>query len=324
VSRFTVIIPLLSDTPTEAFEETLASVLVHKPDGTEVLIANATRYSDPWDTVTEGTVFIASDHLSNPMEVLNKAVLQSQGDILHILYPGTEVSAYWTQNILQLFEQSGLGIAIPCVYDRRKPKRIFSLGIHYKPEGVLRTIRRSQWAEAAQKRIVPHISAMFIRKKALTQIGLFDTSFIPQISYVDAAMRVVEQGWEIAVDRECRITVRPNYLPATNAFTWGVQTERLYFRWFGQNSTLMALGKHFGSFGVDFWRHLPKFKAFQILFGRLIGLFFFGEMLPFFKRTRKTVPKTCHCSAELPFAASIPAEFISQPEYDSSPVKKAV
>ncbi|MDR2439891.1 MAG: hypothetical protein LBE12_11045 [Planctomycetaceae bacterium] len=322
MSRFTVIIPLLSDTPTEAFEETLASVLVHKPEGTEVLIANATQYSDPWNTAIEGTVFIASDHLSNPMEVLNKAVLQSQGDILHILYPGTEASAHWTQNILQLFEQPKLGIVIPCVYDRRKPKRIFSLGIYYKPEGVLRTIRRSQWAEVAQKRIVPHISAIFIRKKALTQIGLFDTSFIPQISYVDAAMGVLEQGWGITVDQECRIMVRPNYLPTTNAFTWGVQIERLYFRWFGQNSILTDLGKHFGSFGIDFWRHLPKFKAFQILFGRLFGLFFFGEMWAFFQRSRKIVSE--FSIADQPPPVSIPLEFNPQPDHDNSPpIKKA-
>ncbi|MDR2756960.1 MAG: hypothetical protein LBC20_14780 [Planctomycetaceae bacterium] len=315
MSRFTIIIPLLSDTPTEAFEETLASVLVHKPEGTEVLIANAAGYSDPWNTVTEGTVFIALEHLSNPMEVLNKAILQSRNDILHILYPGTEVSAHWTQNILQLFEQSQLGIVIPCVYDRQKGKRIFSLGIHYKPEGVLRTIRRSQWAEAAQKRIVPHISAMFIRKKALTQIGLFDTNFIPQISYVDAAMGVLKQGWGIAVDQECRIMVRPNYLPATNAFTWGVQIERLYFRWFGQNSTLTALGKHFGSFGIDFWRHLPKFKAFQILLGRLLGLFFFGEMLTFFQRSRKITLEFKIMDSP---PVSIPVEF-RQPDQDNCP-----
>jgi hypothetical protein len=320
VSRFTIIIPLLSNTPTEAFEETLASVLVHKPEGAEVLIANAAGYSDPWNTATEGTVFIASDHLSNPMDVLNEAVLRSQGDILHILYPGTEVSADWTQNILQLFEQSQLGIIIPCVYDRRKPKRIFSLGICYKPEGVLRTIRRSQWAEAAQKRIVPHISAVFIRKQALTQIGLFDTSFIPQISYVDAAMAMAKQGWETVVDQECRIMVRPNYLPAANAFTWGVQIERLYFRWFGQNSTLAALGKHFGSFGIDFWRHLPKFKAFQIFFGRLFGLFFFGETLTFFRRSRKTASKL---SIADPPSAIIPVDFSPPDHNNSSAIEKA-
>ncbi|MDR1962439.1 MAG: hypothetical protein LBQ50_01510 [Planctomycetaceae bacterium] len=319
MSRLTVIIPLLGDTPTEAFEETLASVLVHKPEGTEVLIANGTAYSDPWNTATEGTVFIALDHLSNPMEVLNEAVQQSQGDILHILYPGTEVSANWVQSPLQLFEQAGLGIVIPCVYDRRKSKRIFSLGICYKPEGVLRTIRRSQWAEVAQKKIVPHISAVFIRKEALVQIGLFDTSFIPQISYVDAAMTVSEQDWQTRVDQECRITVRPNYLPATNAFTWGVQVERLYFRWFGRNSTFTALGKHFGSFGIDFWRHLPKIKAFQIFFGRLFGLFFFGETLTFFKRSRKISLKL-HLAD--PPSSTIPVDFSNSDNKNVAPIKK--
>ncbi|MDR0335539.1 MAG: hypothetical protein LBI18_00430 [Planctomycetaceae bacterium] len=318
--RFTIIIPLLSDTPTEAFEETLASVLVHKPEGTEVLIANAAKYSDPWDTAIEGAVFIASDHLSNPMDVLNEAVLRSRGEILHILYPGTEVSAHWAQNILQLFEESLLGIVIPCVYDRRKPKRIFSLGICYKPEGVLRTVRRSQWSEMAQKRIVPHISAVFFRKEALTQIGLFDTSFIPQISYVDAAMAMARQGWETRVDQECRITVRPNYLPAANTFTWGVQIERLYFRWFGRNSTLAALGKHFASFGIDFWRHLPKFKAVQIFCGRLCGLFFFGEMLRLFQHSRKTLPKLSITESS---SAIIPANFSQPDQHNSPPIEKA-
>jgi hypothetical protein len=311
----------LNDTPTEAFEETLASLLVHKPEGTEVLIANAAKYSDPWNTAIEGTIFIALDHLSNPMEILNEAILQANGDILHILYPGTEVSALWTKNISLLFEQPQLGVVIPCVYDRRKPKRIFSLGICYKPEGVLRTIRRAQWEEMTQKRIVPHISAVFFRKKALTQIGLFDTGFIPQISYVDAAMSMLEQDWHITVDQECRITVRPNYLPAANAFTWGVQIERIYFRWFGKNSTWTTLGKHFGSFGIDFWRHLPKFKAFQIFFGRLFGLFFWGEMLTFFKRPHKTAAPKLHLTEPLS-SSIIPVEFGQSEQKNPPTIKK--
>ena len=288
VSRLTIIIPLFYDTPVEAFEETLASVLMHKPEEAGVLIANGTEYADPWNTAREGVDFLALQKFSNPVDILNEALCRASGDVFNILWPGTEVTPNWFATALVLFEKNPeVGIVIPSVFDRRKPKRVFSFGIHYKPEGVLRTIRRSRWAEASGKTVVPHISAVFFRAGALSNSALLDRTFIPQIAYADLAMTVSEQNWTTVVDQKSRVMVRPNHLPTTSPFTWGLQAERLYFRWFGENSSIFSLGKHFGSFFADFWRHFPRLKAYQIISGRLFGLLFFGEMLPFVRRSPK-------------------------------------
>jgi len=74
VSRLTIIIPYFHDTPTAAFEETLASVLVQRPDGVEILVPNGGGYSDPWETDSDGVEFLPLTHLNNPIDFLNEAI----------------------------------------------------------------------------------------------------------------------------------------------------------------------------------------------------------------------------------------------------------
>lgn len=274
MSRLTIIIPFFGDCKTAAFEETLASVLLHRTSDTEILIADGVDYSDPWNIASEGVVFVHAKSFGHPIDLLNEAIGRSRGDIIHILSPGTEVSEGWIGNMLACFESPNAGIAIPCICDRRKPKRIFALGIRYGRGGTLRTVRRSQWPDVSGQTLVPHVSAVFFRKSALEQIGLLNRSFLPQLAYADAALAVTERGWETVVEPSCRITVRPNHLPASLPFAWGVQIERLYFRWLGRSGVPLSLGEHFASFFIDFWRHFPRIRAFQSLFGRLCGLVF--------------------------------------------------
>lgn len=276
MSRLTIIIPYFQGTSTTAFEETLASVLLHKTPDAEVCIANGVGYADPWNTGSEGVRFITSERSVRPVELLNEAVRRSEGDIIHLLYPGTEVSADWTRSVLRLFDVPETGIVIPCVCDRRKPKRIFSLGIRYGCGGTLRTIRRSQWSDDEHQTIVPHISAVFFRRSFLQRIGLFDSAFLPQISYIDAALAIMSLQGETVVDQSSRIAVSPNLLPTMLPFTWGLQIERLYFRWSNRSLFMNGFLEHLRSNLVDFWRHLPRLKAFQLLAGRCLGLVYFG------------------------------------------------
>lgn len=245
----------------------------------ELIVANGAGYSDPWNTSAEGVEFIALNHLRNPVEILNAAISASSTEIVHILYPGTEATEHWTDSVDRWFEAPETAAVIPCVYDRRKSNRVFSLGVRYLSGGIIRTLRRSQWSRDDQNTIAPHISAVFVRKSRLEQIGLLDSSFLPQISYVDMALSLTASGSRLVVDQDCRITVRPNLLPGTAPFTWGIQTERLYYRWLHQNRSLVDLGEHLTSFFFDFGRHFPRMKAFQLLLGRSIGLFFFGEKI---------------------------------------------
>lgn len=301
VFQLTIIIPFFPESPTEAFEETLASVLLHKPSDAEILIVNGTPYPDPWDTSAEGVRFLNLAETRNPVDLLNEAIRQAEGEIVHFLYPGTEVSENWLRGVRELFENPETGIVIPCVYDRRKSKRVFALGIRYGRGGTLRTIRRSQWSEPSSKPIVPHIASVFFRKSALIRAGMFDRSFLPQLAFVDTALSISEHGDKTVVDQTCRITVRPNLLPATVPFTWGVQIERLYFRWLGRRLPFKTLGKHFGSFFVDFWRHLPRLKAFQLLLGRICGLFYFAELRACLRRK----PKKSKSSKDSDSSASV-------------------
>lgn len=286
--RLTIIIPLFQDTTLAAFEETLASVLHHRPGDCEILVVEEVAYSDPWNIQAEGVGFVKSKpgihdgngrKVDNSIDLLNSAIRQARGEIVHILYPGTEVAEGWAENALLQFESSQVGVVIPAVYDRRKSSRVFSFGVRYSPEGTLRTIRRSHWSQTPIERIVPHISAVFFRKRNLADIGYFDRTFLLQISYVDAAVAISQGGAETVVDRDCRIYVRPNLLPSMKAFTWGVQIEKLYFRWFGRYHPLSSFFGHLGSLAVDSWRHFPKMKGIKLLSGRCWGFICRGNII---------------------------------------------
>lgn len=287
--RLSIIIPFFKDIPEAAFEETLASVLLHRPLDSEILVINAADYSDPWNTNGEGVQFLSCNSKVNPIKLINHAVCLSKGEIVHILYPGTEVTESWTDHTMQMFCSSSVGIVIPSVYDRRKKRRVFSRGIRYGRSGTLRTIRRSTWEETPIKMIVPHVSAVFFRKVYLEQIGLFNSSFLPQISYVDAALALAESNVKTTVDQHSCIFVSPNLLPATPQFVWGMQIECLYFRWLGRHHSLNTLPDHFASFFVDLWRHFPRLKGVKLLLGRLCGLIYFGDIQNFFRKKNKTI-----------------------------------
>ncbi len=279
MSRLTIIIPLDSDTSIEAFEETLASVLVCKPDESDVLVATSAAYNDPWGTAGDGVVFLNCPESTTLPALLNRAFQAAEGEIVHILHPGTEAVAGWTDAALQQFDMPEVGIVIPCLRDRQKPKRVFSLGICYHSSGVLRTLRRSRLSELPRLTVIPHIAAVFFRRSALLSVNLFDDTFLPQLAYAEVALAMKSLGWKTRIDTENRMTVRPNRLPATHHLTWGLQLERLYFRRLGRDAPFWTLGRHFASFFSDGYRHFPKLSAFRLLTGRVLGLFFFGEVL---------------------------------------------
>ena len=291
MSRLSIIIPFFDDTLSEAFEETLASVLACRPNDSEILIADCGGYTDPWNVGGEGVKFFSFSANTPPLQALNETIHYAAAPIVHILYAGTDVSENWTQTPLEYFDDPRLGVVVPTVFDRRKTKRVFAKGTIFSRGGTLRTVRRSQLSEIQQATVIPHVSAAFFRKAALMQIGLLDSSFIPQLAYLDAAFLLQECGWTSVVDHRCRIFVRPNMLPTTSPFVWAKQLERLYFRWMGRQTSLWSIGTHLGAVFSDFWRHFPRLKAFQSLLGRLFGLASLAERNTLARHLRQIAEK---------------------------------
>jgi len=294
VSRLSIIIPFFCNTPSEAFEETLASVLAWRPGDSEILVADSGGYTDPWNVRGEGVKFCSFPGNTSPIEVLNETIRSTAAPLVCILCAGTNVSENWTQASLEYFDDLRLGIVVPTVFDRRKTKRVFAMGVVFSRGGSLRTVRRSQLPEIWQETVAPHISAAFFRKAALMHIGLLESSFIQQLAYLDAALLLHECGWTSLVDSQSRIFVRPNMLPASSPFAWGKQLERLYFRWMGRQTSLWSVGTHLGAVVADFWRHFPRLRAFQSLLGRLLGLVSLTE--------RNAVARRLQLIAEEPLA----------------------
>lgn len=272
MSRLTIVIPFFPETPIEAFEETLASVLMFRPEETEILIANVAGYDNPWNVEEEGVHFLTVFPSQESASVLNRVVEQSRSPIIHILYPGAEVSENWAESSVGLFADADVGIVSPAIYDRKKSRRVFSYGTNFGLGGRLRTIRRSQLDQSALGNIAPHVGALFFRKSLWHHVGGFDTTMLLQLAYVDFAFRARSLGKQTVLDQATKITVRPHLLPSIPPYRWGKQIERLYYRWLYPGRSITALGSHLEAIISDFWRHAPKMKAFQALGGRLTGM----------------------------------------------------
>ncbi|MGL4593445.1 MAG: glycosyltransferase family 2 protein [Thermoguttaceae bacterium] len=298
MAGLTVLIPFCRKTPTEAFEETLASVLLHRSSDTEILVANGADYSDAWNTSDDGVHYLPMSQEMSRIELINEAICQAKYEIVFIISPGVEITQTCCDEAIMNFADSQVGIVIPVVYDRKKSNRIFAHGVSYQASGHIKTVRRSLSQDIPGTAIAPHSSAVFFRKALLDDLGLFDPTLLQQFSYIDATLVARRKGWKIQFDSTTRLTVRPQWIPTDSHFLLGTTTERLYFRWFGRHHSFMSLAFHASSFFGDLVRHFSSTvggsqkSSFleSFLFGRLCGLTYLKECIwPKKRSCRKSV-----------------------------------
>ncbi len=286
--RLSIVIPLLSMRSAKAFEGTLASILSSLPDSTEVLVLDAVRYGDPWDVGKEGVRFfplsLASIHGQgrstrsfSETVAINETVARANGDIVHLLMPGTTVHDGWTRDALGHFENEQVACVVPGLYDAACGKT-FSHGMLYQTNGELRAFRGLQSPDNRCVGVVPHFGAVFFRKKHWDRCGGLDPSLIPGIAYAHMVLLLQACHRETIVEPESRIGFQqaPDPVSTPGKFLWGAQTEKLYNRWLaGSNRSLLS--EHVRFMHREFWMAFPTANAFLTLLGRFSAWFAASE-----------------------------------------------
>jgi hypothetical protein len=268
VTRLSIIIPMLGDP--ELMETGLVSVLENRPVGCEVLLALNGEYGNPYELDDE-VRFVAAPDGAPWAESCNLAVEQAAAEIVHLLMPGVEATAGWTDAPLRHFRDADMAAVTPLVLDRRRRGRILAAGVGYRAGRRLicgRYQAEHQVAKLPKTPVVgPSRLAGFYRKSYLTALGGFETALGDELADVDLALRMQRAGLRTAVEPASLVCAGPlKKLPG--GFRGGLCTERLLLR-NAESLGKLALTRPLAWFAGLTWRMFYPPRALGHLTGQL-------------------------------------------------------
>lgn len=276
----TVVVPAIDAT---ALEETLVSVLEHRPDDCDVVVALGTPYDDPWN-IREEVEFVTAAPGSGLVGCVTAGVSAATGDVIHVLAAGWRATAGWTDAAVRHFADSRVAAVVPLAVadaDRDQP---VSAGIRRTRSGRSLTVvpRRTATGIATSRNPDgPCLEAGFWRADLLREVG-FSRACGDALAAADMAAAVTALGTEAVLEPESRVIAGP--IPrGVGGFRAGLSAERLFWRSLSCERLVPALVAHAG----EIMRHAAAtapIGTLGVLAGRLIGLLEVGASVP---RTRQ-------------------------------------
>lgn len=124
--RYSLVVPLLNDI--NEFEDTLASVLRHRPPHSQVIVVHNGGYLDPHqlDDEVELTTVEGRPSLA---KVLNQAMDLADGEYLALVRPGVEIDENWQLPVEDAFGSERVASVAPLLINVNRPTRIVAAGV---------------------------------------------------------------------------------------------------------------------------------------------------------------------------------------------------
>jgi len=245
VPRLSIIIPVPGDL--NGLEETLVSVLEHRPEDCQVVVVVSGDYDDPYGLAGE-VDFVQTGRGFGLIGCINAGICASRAPVVHPLLCGVEVSPGWADAALSRFDDPAVAAVTPLVLDRQNPPRVVASGVTYRRAGVVQSIGRGQSPEDVLRCVPllcgPDISAGFYRKAVLRMFGLFDAEAGELLSTVDMALAMRQAGFACVIEPRCRTYVGQIPTVSTSRLRRGWQIERLFWRWMPRRGRLGSLASH--------------------------------------------------------------------------------
>ncbi|MGE0607883.1 MAG: glycosyltransferase family 2 protein [Pirellulales bacterium] len=240
--RLSIVIPALRRV--ELLENSLVSVLQHRPADTEVILVHSEPYADPHGL--EGEIrLVAAPSGASLVETANLGFRHARGPIVHLLGCGAEVTEGWTDEPLRQFADDRVAAVASLVLNLRRPQQTLSAGVAWSRGG--RAFQRcagrpaAKAAAAKAKVLGPSSLAAFYRKSVLVNLRGLEPWAGDALADVEMALRIRE------LDMECRFEPQSLvYADGTAAPLAGFRAaraaERIYRRHrakFGWTAALM-------------------------------------------------------------------------------------
>lgn len=274
MTRLSIVIPCLG--PCEQFEDTLASVLQHRPDRSEIIVAHSRAYADPYHL--QGEVAFSQVESASLVDLINDAVQDARGDVIHLLAAGTEVRDGWTQAALRHFADPRIAAVAPLVLRHSAPGRIETMGVSYSLGGERISVGHDlpipDFHALLDEVLGPSMLAGFFSKDALLALGGFCREVGDELADIDLALSLRDLGCRSVLEPKCQVAYSPFPGGRTllGAVSRGCSAEALFWRHWGREGRAASLLAHPVSTLVDALRHEGIVAGGLKLLGRTLGL----------------------------------------------------
>ncbi|MGI8978967.1 MAG: glycosyltransferase [Pirellulaceae bacterium] len=274
MTRLSIVIPCLG--PSEQFEDTLASVLQHRPDRSEIIVAHRRAYSDPYHLRGE----VVFSHVESPslVDLVNDAVQDARGEVIHVLASGTEVRDGWTHAALRHFADPRIAAVAPLVLRNAAPGRMETMGVSYSLGGgrisVGHNLAIPDHHAFLDDVLGPSLVAGFFSKDVLLALGGFCRDVGDELADVDLALSLRDLGCRSVLEPKCQVAYAPldGGRSLQRAVTRGWGAETLFWRHWVREGRAASLLAHPVSTLVDALRHEGIVAGGLKLLGRALGL----------------------------------------------------
>jgi hypothetical protein len=289
VCRLSIIIPLCADD--EQFEDTLVSVLQHRPRDCEVVVVHAVEYADPYELRDE-VRFVRAAQNASPVRMVNAGCDAARGEILHVVQPGVLAGDGWTENALKSFDDLQICSVAPLVVDAADPDLIVAAGLRYTRGGRRMLYgagrRVSESRRLFQRPILgPALLAGFYRRWVWDAMGGFCEQLDAAWTDADFSLSLKSLGYRSVLDPECVLRSSAATVRDAGSFRSGYDAEQVFWRHAAAQGWLGSLMMHPGAVMGDVLRDGKRPGAYLHLLGRCAALFTAPKHLTHAARVRQ-------------------------------------
>jgi hypothetical protein len=254
-------------------DDTLASVLQNRPDDCEVLVVHGGVYDDPYGLRDE-VRFLAGEATDDLVQLVNRGVRASQGEILHVMGCGMEVEDGWTTAAVSRFADPAVACVTPVVVERKRDGRILSAGVSRSLFGGRRLLVPGGKSVDLQRKLQPLgpvLTAGFYRRRALEVIGGFEPMVGTVHADFDAALSLAAAGYRNVLEIKSRLIGDVNLTMPCPAYRQGQGAERVFWRHAAARGALKAALLHPLEIAAEFAVGCARPGAVRRLIGRLVA-----------------------------------------------------
>lgn len=248
--RLSVIVPFLGDQ--RRLEDTLVTVLQHRPGGVEVIVPHCAPYGDPYHLSGE-VRFVAAPKRSSAVQCAALGIAASNAPIVHLLACGAEVTDGWLDAPLAQFDRQDVAAVSPLLADRDHPESVLATGVAYFGNGQATILgegsTRFTLPADASRIMGPTHRAAFYRKAAIDALpGGLDPALGDELSAVDVAATLKRVGWSAVFEPRSVVYGEPDVSASGRglraAFRHGCHEERLFRRQLSGRLTRATRASH--------------------------------------------------------------------------------
>ncbi|HIM29807.1 MAG TPA: glycosyltransferase family 2 protein [Planctomycetes bacterium] len=201
--RLSILVPWWNEA--RSFEDTLVSILEHRPQNAEILVVHPHRYGDPYELRNE--VRFIQCAAKSELELINTGFYRAAGDVVHVVRCGLLATRDWTDHAAAQFERpevAAVAVTIVGIDGVRRSGWQFTRG------GKLHRLTSTATDRIASRCTAPCIDASFFRRQSVLDLGGFNPEIacFPELD-LGIALSHLQLQCMTDQDGELRVSVEP-------------------------------------------------------------------------------------------------------------------